>query len=163
MYLSAPLNKRGENAPRRQRNVSGLFISTFDKYRQLSLEYADDAPGGGTRRGRGGRGNEDAEDGRRNVHAAGVAFATEALEDESEGFPPVERSRGRVSRERSEGRALLSASSNIPGATPVSRPREGHGRRFCCLNAINDLIPVITVLMYRALASERGVERLSLS
>jgi hypothetical protein len=106
MYLSAPLNKRGENAPRRQRNVSGLFISTFDKYRQLSLEYVGDAPGWDGRRNGNGGGGGGAEDGRRNegapagkVHAAGVAFSTEALEDESEGdegFSSGERSKGRA-------------------------------------------------------------------
>lgn len=69
------------------------------------------------------------------------------------------KSQSREEQERSERAALLSVSSNIPGATPVFRPREGHGRRFCRLNAINDLIPVITVLMYRALASERASER----
>lgn len=38
MYLSPSLNKPG--TPRRQRNVSSLFISSFDKYRQLSLKSA---------------------------------------------------------------------------------------------------------------------------
>lgn len=54
MYLSPSLNKRGERAPQRQRNVSGLFISTFDKYRQLSLEYVGDTRGRGGRWGGGG-------------------------------------------------------------------------------------------------------------
>lgn len=39
MYLSPSLNK--PSALRRQRNVSSLFISSFDKYRQLSLKSAD--------------------------------------------------------------------------------------------------------------------------
>lgn len=50
---------------------------------------------------------------------------------------------------REERTALLSASSNIPRAT-LSFPFARGPRRFCRLNAINDLIPVITVLIYRA-------------
>lgn len=58
---------------------------------------------------------------------------------------------------REERTALLSASSNIPRATP-SFPFARGPRRFCRLNAINDLIPVITVLIYRA---RRGSDFLS--
>lgn len=60
---------------------------------------------------------------------------------------PDEREKERGARE--ERTALLSASSNIPRATPSFLFARGP-RRFCRLNAINDLIPVITVLIYRA-------------
>lgn len=70
----------------------------------------------------------------------------------SDGGGNCRKGRGNRTKERGvrvERTALLSASSNIPRATPGFSFARGR-RRFCRLNAINDLIPVITVLIYRA-------------
>lgn len=70
MYLSPSLNKR-ERSSKRQRNVSGLFISTFDKYRQLSLEYI------GGRAGCEGRRRGEAEDERESKETSEIVLSRE--------------------------------------------------------------------------------------
>lgn len=76
------------------------------------------------------------------------------LESDKEPSEAKEEVAGKGGREREGGAreertALLSASSNIPRATPSFLFARGP-RRSCRLNAINDLIPVITALIYRA-------------
>jgi len=137
-------------APRRQRNVSGLFISTFDKYRQLSLEYAEVE----VER----KGEDETEDERERERERERAKKPERAS-------VIARSVRGAARERRGGRWKRPRESSEKGTGGANGPlicdfqytksnpsfSFARGpRRLCRLNAINDLIPVITVLIYRA-------------
>lgn len=179
MYLSPSLNK--PSALRRQRNVSSLFISSFDKYRQLSLKSA-----AGTRKaslglgetGRDGKGDGRTQSERENwskmekggekgreikgKHGCSLRHSVDSrLLDRGRGQKTeMSKDKRRIVARKRKTRSsheewernrvflFLSTSSNIPARPQFSvRARSSTPRRR--LNAINDLISVITVLIYR--------------